>query len=197
MRLGARTPTLILPCVLWVAGIAFGLYELAVFSNTSGDPGAPAAQWPVGATAKLAPDRPTLVLALHPQCACSRATLEELGRLLARAPRPLRVEVLAFQPDAAEDWSETGLVPQAQSMPGVAVRLDRNGAEAKRFGMTVSGHAMLYSAKGELLFSGGITRARGHAGDNAGRSAILSLLGNGPPGVARTRVFGCSILDRR
>jgi hypothetical protein len=45
-----------------------------------------------------------------------------------------------------------------------------------------------------LLFAGGITAARGHAGDNAGRSAIETLLAGGRPGYDRTPVFGCPIV---
>ncbi|HEY6421580.1 MAG TPA: hypothetical protein VIX59_21490 [Candidatus Binataceae bacterium] len=35
---------------------------------------------------------------------------------------------------------------------------------------------MLYDRRGRLLFSGGITGARGHFGDNAGVSAIVALI---------------------
>ena len=39
-----------------------------------------------------------------------------------------------------------------------------------------SGQVVVYDAKGALLFSGGITAARGHMGDNAGRDRITALL---------------------
>jgi len=138
-----------------------------------------------------------MLLTLHPQCVCSRATLEELGRLLAQVSKPIHVEILLYQPESTGDWGQTGLVAQARSIPGVVVRQDLNGNESKRFGMSVSGHAVLYSPDGRLLFSGGITRARGHSGDNTGRSAIVSLVSHGEPAARRTPVFGCSILDRR
>jgi hypothetical protein len=60
----------------------------------------------------------------------------------------------------------------------------------------------LYGPGGDLLFSGGITAARGHSGDNCGRSTIISLLteetANAPvrAGPAQTFVFGCPLFDR-
>jgi hypothetical protein len=53
---------------------------------------------------------------------------------------------------------------------------------------------MLYDARGALLFSGGITGARAHAGDNPGRSALVALL-NRQSGThaSTTNVFGCSL----
>ena len=49
---------------------------------------------------------------------------------------------------------------------------DDDGAEARRFGAETSGQTLLYDARGALAFSGGITGARGHAGDNAGRASL-------------------------
>jgi hypothetical protein len=54
---------------------------------------------------------------------------------------------------------------------------------------------MLYDGNGRLLFSGGITGARGHSGDNAGRSTVLSLLSRDTVDRAETPVFGCSLFD--
>jgi hypothetical protein len=46
-----------------------------------------------------------------------------------------------------------------------------------------------------LLFSGGITPARGHEGDSAGSDAIVELVkGRIPSNVIREPVFGCTLL---
>jgi hypothetical protein len=55
---------------------------------------------------------------------------------------------------------------------------------------------MLYGSEGNLLFSGGITAARGHEGDNAGRSAIISCLTKSEAERNQTPVFGCSLFAR-
>jgi len=46
-----------------------------------------------------------------------------------------------------------------------------------------------------LLFKGGITSGRGHAGDNAGADAIALLLAAQDPGVRQTPVYGCSLVN--
>jgi hypothetical protein len=47
-------------------------------------------------------------------------------------------------------------------------------------------------AAGVLRYSGGITGARGHAGDNAGLRALTTALERPSPGVAGP-VFGCPL----
>jgi len=72
---------------------------------------------------------------------------------------------------------------------------DDDGVEAARFGAATSGQVILYDRDGRLLFSGGITASRGHAGDNDGRDAIVSLLGGGRGTRHSSPVFGCSLLE--
>ena len=56
-------------------------------------------------------------------------------------------------------------------------------------------HADVCDADGRLVFSGGITVARGHSGDNAGRSALAALLTDGTAATTKTAVFGCFLRD--
>ena len=44
-----------------------------------------------------------------------------------------------------------------------------------------------------LTFSGGITAARGHQGDNDGRRSVLASLAGTATGLPMTPVFGCYI----
>ena len=73
--------------------------------------------------------------------------------------------------------------------------VDPEGREARLFGAAASGAVALYDTHGILAFSGGITGARGHSGDNAGRSAVVALLTGRRPERARTFVFGCDLLE--
>jgi len=93
-----------------------------------------------------------------------------------------------------EDWEQTDLWRRAAVIPGVDLTRDDDGAEARRFGAATSGQTVVYDGDGHLLFSGGITAARGHEGDNAGRSAIVSLLASRGAEPTSTPVFGCSLL---
>jgi hypothetical protein len=182
--------------VLWIAIAAAGLGALWRYAQTPG-PGADAPErWP--ASSRIARDdgRPTLVVFAHPKCACSRATIGELAVLMAHVPqRSPSAHVLFFRPSqAGDEWAETDLWQSAAHIPGVSVADDLDGAEAARFGSTVSGQALLYGTDGRLLFSGGITSARGHSGDNDGRTALTALLtGPASPHVPVTPVFGCSL----
>jgi hypothetical protein len=78
-------------------------------------------------------------------------------------------------------------------MPGVHVLRDIDGAEARRFQAMTSGQTLLYDAAGRLQFSGGITIAKGHSGDNQGRSSIESLLSDVGSDTRATPVYGCPI----
>lgn len=182
--------------LLWAAGVGSGLYALLEYQNAPG-PGATApAAWPAGARIPRPDGRPVLVLALHPQCACSRATLAELSRLLARAASRADVHVVFVAPPALESaWASSDLRAMAAAVPGVHVMRD-DGTEARRFGARVSGQLLAYDARGELAFSGGITGSRGHEGDNAGRAAVEALLA-GRPHPRSTFVFGCLLFGGR
>jgi hypothetical protein len=71
---------------------------------------------------------------------------------------------------------------------------DDDGHEAARFGTVTSGQTLLYDTHGHLIFSGGITGARGHAGDNAGRSTLVDLLNRKLTSTTGTNVYGCSLV---
>jgi hypothetical protein len=103
------------------------------------------------------------------------------------------VVVLVRPQGAPDDWDDTDLRHSAAAIPGVTVMSDLDEVEADRFNAQVSGQTMLYGASGKLLFSGGITASRGHSGDNAGRSTIVSLVTYGTAERTRTPVFGCAL----
>jgi hypothetical protein len=112
---------------------------------------------------------------------------------MAQADGRVAAYVLFVKPEgSADDWEQTDLWQSAASIPGVHVLVD-DGAEALRFHAVTSGQTALYDVAGRLLFSGGITASRGHSGDNAGRSAIVSLLNSGEAEQTETAVFGCSL----
>jgi hypothetical protein len=198
LPLQARRWLMPLLVAVWIGLSGAGLWVLWDWDNRPGVGAQARAQWPADSGLARDRGRPTLVMLVHPQCTCSRASLSELAELLARAtPRP-KTFVLFLKPTAfADGWEQTDLWRTAASLPGVTAIRDDEGREAARFGAATSGQTFLYDARGGLLFSGGITGARAHAGDNAGRRAVVSLLnGTGEPAAPRTSVFGCSLFDR-
>ena len=191
-----RILTTSLLAIGWIAGVAFGLRILFQYENTPGRIGALPRAWP---ESRIVPatDRPTLVMLAHPRCPCTAASVGELAQIMARLQGKVAAYVLFVTPkDAGRDWDDTSLRHSAEAIPGVTVVFDIDGAEARRFGAETSGHTLLFAKDGKLLFSGGITASRGHAGDNAGESAIISLLSNQTPPRTRTLVFGCALANR-
>lgn len=177
----------------WVVAVGAALRVLWAYENTPGPAAAAPASWP--ADSRLTrPQRPVLVLALHPQCPCSAATIAELARLLAHAAvRPEVYAVFVASADADDDWVESATWRAAAALPGVHVVRD-TGVEARRFGARVSGQLLAYDASGRLQFTGGITGSRGHEGDNAGRTAIEAMLA-GRPHARSAFVFGCFLFN--
>jgi hypothetical protein len=189
-----RTALLSVLGVVWLACAGTGLWVLAAYDNRPGAAATPPPAWPRDGAVALASDRPTLVLLAHPQCFCTQATLTELAEVLARAHVRPKTYVLFMKPQGfPADWSDTPVWRQAAALPDVTLLRDDDGRKARRFGAETSGQIVLYDAQGTLVFSGGITRSRGHAGENAGRAAIVKFLNESAADLRETPVFGCSL----
>ena len=183
---------------LWIPAVGFGISTLWKYSITAGHPAEPPADWPRVALIERTAGRATLVMFAHPQCGCSRASLGELAIIMAHERGHVDASVLFYRPSSEPpQWAKTDLWETAAAIPGVHVSEDLNGSVAQSFGVFTSGQALLYDSAGRLQFKGGITAFRGHAGDNAGRSAITALLrGDLLPATGHpvtTPVFGCTL----
>lgn len=196
MRLNMRQFVLIAVCAVWVLMVGIGLGLLWAYENAPGSLSNPPSHWPSDSSIQLDTARPTLLMLAHPHCPCTRASIGELSRLMTQAQDRVTTYVLYLKPaGATQDWEQTDLWESAASIPGVKVIVDDGGIEAQRFKAVTSGQTVLYDSEGRLLFCGGITASRGHFGDNAGRSAIVSLLQTGKAERTETFAFGCSLLD--
>jgi hypothetical protein len=179
---------------LWLLIIGAGTWALWNYESTPGVAAATPGLWPAASRIKPAAGRATLVMSAHPRCPCTRASIGELSRLMTEAQGRVTAYVLFVKPpDFSGEWVHSELWASAAAIPGVTPVLDDDGAEAGLFHAATSGQTVLYDAAGKLLFSGGITGARGHAGDNAGRTAIVSLLNDGEAETRDTPVFGCPL----
>jgi len=184
---------------LWVVSIAFGLHALMTYKGKPGEVGQIPATWPKNDLIALSPKKPLLIMFAHPRCPCTKASLGELESLVAQAKDQFEAAVLFYEPDEdSEAWSKTTSIKMAEAIPGVRVLLDKGGYVTKRFAAETSGETVVYSADGKLLFSGGITGARGHMGDNGGFDSVLAAVNNvsTPAQPQKTKVFGCEIFGR-
>jgi hypothetical protein len=194
MNFKKRRLILLAAAALWLFTISTGVRALWGYESTPGVAAAAPDRWPDGSRIERATDRATLVMLAHPHCPCTRASIAELSRLMTQAQGRVAAYVLFVKPaDFADGWEQTDLLASAAAIPGVSVVRDDDGVESERFHAETSGQTMLYDAEGKLLFSGGITGARGHMGDNAGRAAVVSLLTTGEPVRRETPVFGCPL----
>ncbi len=195
MRRKANPGWLLATIAVWLVAVIMGMAALYNYSHTPGAVGS-STNWPIASQLRHDEIVPTLVVALHPKCSCSEATVTELSRVLAQVPK-LRVYVLAVFPDeqTAADWKQTPLLRRAAQLAPVKLVLDPGGVEAKRFGAQTSGYAVLFGPNGQRLFGGGITDARGHEGDNAGEEALIQLAMGQASDFQQSSVFGCSLFE--
>jgi hypothetical protein len=189
-----RRPWVWVAAAVWLVSVISGLGVVWAYENRPGSKANAPHDWPVHSTLVAASDRPTLLFVAHPQCTCTRASIDELAEALARAPQHPKTYVLFLRPAVFEPgWAQTDLWRSAAALPNVTVVRDDDGIEARRFGVETSGQTLLYDRDGALIFSGGITGSRGHAGENAGELALVSLLTHGRADRTGTNVFGCPL----
>ncbi len=182
--------------IVWLLFVLAGTIYLQNYSTQPGRSLASPTRWPTQTSLKRLDNTPTLVMFVHPKCACSSASVGELNAILAHFTGNLKSYVVFVKPlDTPNDWERDSLWKEAKALPGVEVILDQGGREAERFRVATSGVVLLYDADQQLKFSGGITESRGHSGDNEGKSAVISILNTGKATLASTSIFGCSLLE--
>ena len=182
--------------VLWLAASVAGLGLLARYSGTSSALGDAPNDWPAASAISRSTGKTTILMFAHPRCPCTRASIAELERILARAGDRVRATVLFVSPQGSPSgWAQSGLWERAAAVPGLRLLEDREGIEARRFGALTSGHVLVFSVDGKRIFSGGITSSRGHEGDNEGKTLVLEVL-QGNTNDARAAVYGCALFDQ-
>ena len=179
----------------WLCLVLAGGFKLYEFYRTPGSQGPSQAKWPVTSALVRAPNKNTLLVFLHAECSCSRATVDELQTLSSAFFAETEMQIVFYKPtpDSA-DLSKSSLWARASALPASRLALDRSGVEAAIFGAETSGQAYLYDRDGHLLFAGGLTPGRDHAGPSNGVFALNSLLRRQSlTSIVSTPTFGCPI----
>lgn len=181
---------------IWAALVLTGFGYLMHYTATAGVGDRGVSVWPSDTSVARQGGRATLIVFMHPVCPCSRATVNELSKLLTHVANSVdAIAVFVRPPGFDAGWERAELWDNAARIPGVRCLVDPGGNEARRFGAATSGYSLLYDPKGALVFRGGITAARSHEGDNVGENAILSWVRDGKADVAETPAFGCPLFD--
>jgi len=182
----------------WLGILGWAGKQLLDYENTPAKPGQPPREWPADSSIRRSRGQFTLLMLVHPNCPCTSASLSELEKILTQDGARVTATILFTKPETTEqDARASALARRAQHIPGLNVLFDPKGTETKRFDGTVSGQTLLYSPDGRLLFSGGITAARGHQGINPGEEAVVQLI-EGQEHANQVKahpVFGCSLHD--
>lgn len=119
---------------IWLVLISAGLWALAGYEFTSGGTGNAPTSWPAESRIQRVNGEATLVMAVHPKCPCSKASVGELAKAMVQMQGRVTAHVVFVKPAGhREGWAKTDLWREATAIPGVSVQVDEDGAEAARF----------------------------------------------------------------
>jgi hypothetical protein len=186
--------------VLWAVAIVVGSWSMLRHEFAAATPALPVHDLPPE-LARLVPERKplTLVLAVHPECPCTAASLEQLERLLAQNPDRIQTIVL-FWTDQGEFSApavrQSRYWKRLAALPHVTLVPDSDGATAASLGAVVSGSLVAFDAEGRARFHGGLTASRGHAGSSRGLEFLQAIVeGKASPDVCSAPAFGCELQE--
>lgn len=189
----SRTLILVAGFLLWAGCVAAAFCGLQRYSATPGEQREPTLDAERVLSELRQPGRALMVMALHPRCPCSDASLYEMQRLLAEIGDSCDGVILWYHPRIkAAGWPSR----PNEMAPGKArarVVDDPDGELSSALGALTSGHVTLVDASGRVRFTGGLTISRGHRGPSPGQVAIRQILGGEPPVATSAPVFGCSL----
>src|SRR5690242_6329433 len=98
------------------------------YASSPGGAATPPVQWPAVCQIQPATEQATLVMFVHPQCPCSRASIGELASLMTTCRGKLMATVAFYKPAGfTDDWTKTDLWRSASEIPGVSVVGDDDG----------------------------------------------------------------------
>jgi hypothetical protein len=158
-----RWAVTILVGAVWVGALFAAHRALLGYDYQAGADAKAPVTWPRDTKLQRTGSLPTIVVFAHPQCPCTRATIEELAVVMAKVHGKATATVVFVRPDEfPAGWEKTDLWKSAARIPGVDVITDAGAVEAGRFDAQASGQTMFYDTQGVLKFSGGITEFRGH-----------------------------------
>ena len=186
---------------IWALSFIGGYWTLVHYHQTPSESVATAQHW-TAEDLKLCPTAPTILIAIHPQCACTRASLRELQRILARYRCPTEVQALIYTPhdlNPAEmkSWEQSATMSELANIAKINCHRDPEGKTATELGMHTSGDIRIYHPNGRLLFHGGVTSARAHEGESLATAKVLAALRGELERPESHPVYGCSLKNVR
>jgi hypothetical protein len=183
--------------LLWVAAAVGGTAYIFLYESRPAPKAELAQMWPEQTGLARNANGFSLVMAVHPKCSCTRASVAELNKLMLAWGGRVHAIALVTKPFEVSDlWSETDVTARLRELPNVTVVRDLGGAKSAAFGAENSGQTLLYDAAGQLVFEGGITAFRGHEGPSIGGETLKQIVAGEAAPSRHTKVFGCSLQDK-
>jgi hypothetical protein len=182
--MASKPARLVVAIAVWAVAATGGLYAVTAHGAAAGQ----SAEAPAHVRAS---GRASIVVAAHPECPCTRATLHELNRIASEHAGAADITIL-FAGHASGDRVARDLRELANAIPNAHVVDDPDRTIAASFGAHTSGTVLFYDAAGALRFAGGITSSRGHEGDSAGGDALRALLDKTAASHSAP-IYGCPI----
>ncbi len=173
----------------WLIAVGAGTLWLNVYGST-GTVSKELRTYPATTHLQPNPTGGTLIAFLHPQCGCSKVSLENLAAITAETKQQALIVFLMHD----DSWRDANNVAYALEIPTFTVYFDQGGQECRRFGAETSGQCFYFDHQGKQRFAGGVTVARGHAGANPASDSLLALLKDDSNSTEHHfPVFGCSL----
>lgn len=180
-----------LAIVAWAAALAVCFGALQRYAGAPGGAHSPSAAATEFIAQHRQPGRGLVVMAIHPRCPCTDASLIELGNMLRRSEGACDAVLLEYAPqDTPADWPVGAKYREVAGLRVPIVR-DPGGTLAVALGAETSGHLVFADAQGVIRFHGGLTVSRGHQGRSAAQDAILAVLKNKESALTTAPVYGC------
>ncbi len=184
--------------VLWACILAGLFFALIAYGTTPGPSSLPPTRSPLRPAADELQTSAVadweVVMAVHPKCPCTVASLNELKRLLTKVDNDVKCRFLVYHPAKTEpDWIDGKITSRLSQFPRSTILADEDGEVALKLGMQTSGAVVVFDPHGKTRFHGGITVSRNHEGDNLGVRSISMLIQGQTPPLTTTPVFGCRL----
>ena len=129
----------------------------------------------------------------HPACPCTNASLRNLAELSSTLSPDVETTIIFVTRGLDPALIATAPnVLAARLIPRISLVFD-DGSEVDRFGAKVSGEVFAFNDAGERIYRGGLTSARGHAGDSEGRRQLKRAFGGEARAPFEAHVFGCRL----
>jgi len=185
---------------IWACLVGFCYYALIAYSAVSGSQmqNSDLKFWPRNCNLARNKGRFTLLTFIHPYCPCSRASINELNKIMTRTHHNMDCQVVFLKPSTlGANWEKSNLWQMTLQIPNCDRISDVDGLLAKSFNASTSGQTFLYDPDGKLVFSGGVTTSRGHEGDSPGSIAIENLSSTKKAKTSCSQVFGCPLFENK